>query len=246
MAKKIQILILLLPLISCQSKQEKLIGHWHEFKTNDSEYLNCYQITDSTIGINPRSNGGYRDFIRGYDIEQSEIISIANENYNWTSDFEIRGKKLILNDSIFWIKQTDQRKSFLSDFSAGLLVQINPFESDNSEFDLTPNDSTRGSYIFVGKLKSKILDKHKKYNREKYYIQLNDKIGQTKDIIRFFDCPHCDWTKIVVFMHVDRNTPKELLAEMESEMEKINIRKRQIYYLTINTSELTSGYNHSY
>ncbi len=246
MAKNIQIIIILLTLISCQSKQEKLIGHWHEFKTNDSEYLNCYKITDSTIGINSLSNGGYDDYRRGSDIEQSKILSLANDNYNWTSDYKISGNKLILNDSIFWIKQTDKKKSFLSDFSAGLLLEIKPFESDKSEFDFKPNDSTIGNYIFVGKLKNSILNKYKKYDKEKYYIQLNDKIGQTKDIIPFLLCNHCDIRKQLVFMHVDRDTPKELLSEMESEMEKINVRKRQIYYLTINTAELKSGYNHSY
>lgn len=122
-------------------------------------------------------------------------MSIANDNYNYTSDFKIRGNKLILNDSIFWIKQTDQRKSFLSDFSAGLLVQINPFESDKSEFDLTPNDSTRGNYIFVGKLKRRVLENHKKYNEAKYYVQLNDKIAHLEDIIPFLLCNHCDMRK---------------------------------------------------
>lgn len=47
-------------------------------------------------------------------------------------------------------------------------------------------------------------------------------------------------------MHVDRNRPKELLSDIEAEMEKINVQKRQIYYLTINTTDLKSGYNHSY
>ena len=248
MVKKIQILIIFLTLISCQSKQEELIGHWHEFKTNDSEYLNCYQINDSTIGFNKLSNGGYDDYKRGLDIEQSEIFSLTNDNYNWTSDFEINGNKLILNDSIFWIKQTqtDQKNVFLSDFSAGLLLQITPFESNKTEFDFKPNDSTIGNYIFVGKLKNKILNKHKKFNKENYYIQLNDKIGKIEDIIPFLHCNHCDKRKQKVFMHVDRNTPKELLFEIESEMEKINIRENQIYYLTINTKILTSGYNHSY
>ena len=246
MMRNLQITIMLLTLISCQSKQEKLIGHWHEFKTNDSEYLNCYQITDSTIGINSLSNGGYDDYKRGSDIEQSEILSLANDNYIWTSDFKINEDKLILNDSIFWIKQTDKKKSFLSDFSAGLLLEINPFESRKPKFDFKPNDSTIVNFIFVGKLKNNVLNKYKKYDREKYYIQLNDKIAQTKDIIPFLSCHHCDIRKQIVLMHVDRTTPKELLDKLESEMKKINIIKRKIYYLTINTTELTSGYNHSY
>jgi hypothetical protein len=246
MAKKIQIIIILFALVSCQSKQEKLIGHWHEFKVNDSDYLNCYRITDSTIGINSLSNGGFNDYRRGLDLEQSEILSLANGNYKWTSDFIINGNKLILNDSIFWIKQTDKRTSFLTDFSAGLLVDINPFESKKSIFDFQPNQITNGNYIFVGKLKNSVWEKHTKFNKEEYYIQLNDKISKPEDIVWFMDCGHCDITKQLVYMHVDKNTPKELLSEIETEMSKININKRQIYYLTINRTELVSGYNHSY
>ena len=246
MVKKTHILIIFLALISCQSKQEKLIGHWHEFKTNDSEYLNCYQINDSTIGFNKLSNGGYQDYKRGSDIGHTEIFSLTSDSYNYTSDFKINGNKLILSDSIFWIKQTEPKNIFLSDFSAGLLLDIIPFESNKTEFDFKPNDNTIGNYIFVGKLKNRVLNKHNKFNGENYYIQLNDKIGKIEDIIPFLHCNHCEKRKQKIFMHVDRNTPKELIFEIESEMEKINIRKYQIYYLTINTKKLTSGYNNSY
>ena len=246
MAKKFHLITIFLALISCQSEQDKLIGHWHEFKINNSEYLNCYQITDKTIKINSLSNGSNQEYRRGFDIHQSDILSLANNNYITTSDFKFSRNKLILNDSIFWTKQTDKTKSFLSDFSAGLLLEINPFESENSEFDFKKDDSIIENYIFVGKLKNNILKKHKKYNGEKYYIQLNDKIAKAEDISPFLLCSHCDMRKQVVFMNVDKNTPKKLLSEMESQMKKINIRKRQIYYLTINTTELTSGYNHSY
>ncbi|WP_460219340.1 hypothetical protein [Psychroserpens sp. MEBiC05023] len=246
MVKKIRILIILFSFLSCQNKQEKLIGHWHEFKSNESEYLNCYHITDSTIGINPLTNGGYDDYRRGSDIDQSEILSLANDNYNWTSDFKINGNKLIVNDSTFWIKQTDNEQSFLSDFSVGLLVDINPKETDKAEFDFTPNDSIIKSYIFIGTLKNSVWNKNQKFNKEKYYIQLNDKIAQTEDIIPFLLCYHCEMRNHVVLMHMDKNTPIELINEIETEMEKINVQKSSIYYLTKNTTELISGYNHSY
>lgn len=243
MAKKLRIVMVLFTLISCQSKEEKLVGHWHEYKTNGSDYINCYRITDSTIGFNPRSNGGYDAYRRGLDIGRSEIFSLVDEHYNWTSDFTISGDKLIINDSVFWIKQTDERKSFLTDFSAGLLVNISPFESNNSEFDLLPDSEAMIIYIFVGKLKSSVLKRYTKFDKDRYYIQLNDKIAAMDDIVYFVNFGHSDITKRKVFMHVDKNTPTALLAQMEAEMAKVNIRKHQIYYLTINTTELTSGYN---
>jgi hypothetical protein len=246
MEKKLYIIFITIALISCQSKEEKLVGHWHEFKTNNSEYLNCYHITDSTIGINPLTNGGYGYYKRGLDLEKSEILSLANENYEFASDYTIRGNTLKLNDSVFWIKQTDERKSFLSDFSANLLVNINPPESRSSEFDYMVNDKTIGSYIFIGKLKNNILSRFKQFNKDQYYIQLNDKIAQLEDIIPFLMCYHCDMSKQTILMNVDKKTPKELLNEIESEMLKMNISKNQIYYLTVNTTELTSGYTHSY
>jgi len=89
------------------------------------------------------------------------------------------------------------------------------------------------------------LKKYKKFSSEEYYIQINGKIIQKNDIVRFLDFGHID-RKPLIFMHVDKNVPKELLNEIESEISKVNISKKQIYYLTINTTELKSGYNHSY
>ncbi len=244
MLKKFQLVIIILTLISCQSKQEKLIGHWHEYKTNNSDYLNCYHITDSTFGTNPRTYGGYSNYERGDDLNRLEIVSLANGDYNQTSDFTIRGKRLILNDSIYWVKQTDDEETFLSDFSAGLPVSINPFESNSSEFDYKSNDKL-SIYIYVGKLKKSALNRYKKFNSEKYHILLNDKIGRVEDLRSFVICGHCDTRKIGVFINADKNTPTEFLTEIESEILNY-LNKKQIYYLTINLKELRSGYNHSY
>ncbi|TXE18395.1 hypothetical protein ES692_07040 [Psychroserpens burtonensis] len=246
MEKKLLIIFMIFALVSCQSKEKKLIGHWHEFKTNNSEYLNCYHITDSTFEINALTNMRYVYNRKELDIEKSEISSLAIENHGWTSDFKINGNKLTLNDSIFWVRQINNRKSFISDFSAGLLVNINPPETNNSEFDFISNDETFGNYILVGKLKNDVLSRFKHFDKDQYYIQLNDKIGKLEDIIPFLNCNHCDISKQIVLMNVDRNTPRKLLAEIESEMFSIYIKKNQIYYLKIDANELISGYNHSY
>ena len=246
MVRKIQFIIILFILVSCQSKQEKLIGHWHEFKTNKSDYLNCYHITDSTIGINPLSNGGYDDYERGSDIDQSELLSLANGNYNWTSDFKISGNKLTLNDSIFWIKQTNKRESFVSDFSAGLLLNINPFESTSTDYDYEKNDLHSGYWLFVGKMKKSVLEKFKKFDEDQFYLQINDKLANVNEIRRFLQCYHCDITMDRIFIHADKDTPKKFLNEIEAEILKNGNIKKQIFYLTINKTELSSGYNHSY
>jgi hypothetical protein len=244
MPRFVKALILLL-LISCQSEQEKLIGHWHEYKINNPEnILNCYRISDSLFTVNSMSYNELDGYRRGIDIKKTEIASWAIGYWNTTSKYLINEDKLIFTDTIHWKKETDKKQFFLEEFSVGLLVNINPPESSNLKFDYYPNEELMTSYLYIGKVKSYLLNDYDLFNKDQYYIQLNDKIGFTDDIASFLICYHCDMNEQIVFIHADKNTPKSFFIEIENELTKIGIPKNQVYYLNIKTEDFGIGYNY--
>ena len=245
MPKSVKIIILFL-LISCQSEQEKLIGHWHEYKINNPEnILNCYRISDSLIIDNALSNNDFNGYRRGPDIKKSEIMSLADGYWNTTSEFKYVDDKLIFNDSIHWKRITDKEQYFIEDFSVGLHINILPVESING-FDLKNNYERPLSYIYIGKIKNGVFEENKHLNKDKFYIQLNDKLSNLEDLGGYTNCGHCDITKQYYMIHADRNTPRDYLNKVEAELLKYGILKKNIYYLNINPNTFDYGYMHSY
>lgn len=235
--------LLTISLFSCQSKEEQLIGHWHEYEVGNPDYMNCHKITDSTYSIDLESCGFSAK--RGIEIQKDEIA--IDGNYFFTNDFSINNNKLIVNDSIYWIKQKDNEQTFISDFSAGLLVKIHPFETNTTEFDYDYDyeDYNHGYeiHIYIGKLKKDTLNSYKENNIREYCIQLNERISNLKDIRSFLiDGSHYD-KKLKVLLHTDKNTPKDLLQQIELEIMNSGFQQDQIYYQTVNTQKRVSGFN---
>lgn len=233
--------LLTISLFSCQSKEEQLIGHWHEYEIGNPDYINCHKITDSTYSLDLETCGF--SIKRGVEIQKDEIA--IDVNYFFTNDFSIKNNKLIVNDSIYWIKQEDNEQIFIADFSAGLLVNIHPFETNTTEFDYDYKDYNHGYniHIYIGKLKKDTLKSYE----EKYCIQLNDDIYKLKDIRNFIitESPHYhDFDKDVkILLHTDKNTPKDLLQQIELEIMNSGFQQDEIYYQTVNTQKRVSGFN---
>jgi len=241
------ILISFLFLASCDRKNELLNGHWHEYVKNNSDYVNCYHITDSIITANPYTYNS--DYFRGTEIKQSEIISEFYDYFFSTSDFILRNDKIILNDSIHWKKQSNTKENFITDFSSNLLLDIKPFEDNNSTFDFQTNKTLDGAFIYIGKLKKSKSKKFNQYDTNKYYIQLNDRVVDNIDeIALFLCCNHCNYNRQKIFLHADKNTPKELLLEIESKIinrdryNRSQRRRKQIFYLVIDIQNRIAGY----
>lgn len=251
--KKLICLFILPILFSCQSKEEQLIGHWHEYKKGNPDFLSCHKITDSTYSVNLFRFNSDSILKRGIDIKKKEIIDLEKNgvigydiNDYLSTDFNIKDNRLSINDSIYWTKQEDNEQTFISHFSIGLLVNIHPFETNSAEFDYKVKKTSYEVTICIGKLKKSILSTSKEYNSKNYYIQLNDKISYLKDIKQFLineSYEENEGIEGTVLLNIDKNTPKEFLSKIEKEIINCGFRKNQIYYLTTNVKERTSGYN---
>ncbi len=239
MIKFLNLIFLLIITISCQKNRE-ILGHWHEYKKDNKDFLNCYYVSDSFIGVNPKSCGDSNFYKRKNNFE---LVSLANEKIEYFSDYKVENNKLIINDSVFWIKQKESKATFIYDFSAGLLVSVNPFESNKSDYDLNNILENYETIIYVGKPNEKAIKKYS-LNKDEYYIQLNDFIGNFKSLKSFLTSR--EFKKLTILIHADKNTPRHFLKELEIEIIKIGFIKNQIYYLTINPSEFKSGYNKYY
>ncbi|NHN25184.1 hypothetical protein FIA58_005780 [Flavobacterium jejuense] len=227
-------------LFSCQSKEDQLIGHWHEYEKGNPDFINCHKITDSTYSVDLYTYGSGEPMKRGTEIKKSEI---AIQEYVFSSNFSISNNKLIINDSIYWIKQEDNEQTFIADFSAGLLVNIHPFETNATEFDYKKNTKHLEVLIYIGTLKKSTLTSYKEYNSKEHYIQLNDKIVNVYDIKSYLDYGVHHDERIKVVLHTDKNTPKPFLSQIETEILNCGYKRNQIYYLTVNTQKKLYGYN---
>ena len=193
----IYILIVGITFSSCKTENEKLIGHWHEYTTqsNSSEFKRCLIITDSTLAVDKFTMGG--------------IVAISdyeNENF-WTSTFypddliakrQVKKNEVIFGDSIIWKKQKDNLETFLSDFSVGLELRVIPFETHDTEFE-TIQPKRISNFIYVGLVKNELLHKSNEVIEGQYYIQLNNRITTTDDVLDFIACDHCDYDIIDIY-----------------------------------------------
>lgn len=243
--KKSLLFLLSISLFSCQSKEEQLIGHWHEFEKGNPDFLSCHKITDSTYSLDSETYGGSYVIKRGVDIKKNEIV--INSNYFYSSDFSISTNKLTVNDSIYWIKQEDNEQTFISDFSSGLSVNIVPFETNVTKFDYKKNRKHLEILIYIGKLKKTVLNSNKEYNSKEHYIQLNEIITNSINDIRSFLITECDLNgnkEDKILLHMDKDTPIELINKIKTEILNSGYQKNQIYHLTVNLNKRLYGYNH--
>jgi len=236
------ILIIYLFLLSCQSKSEKLYGHWHEYSENNNDYNHCFIITDSTFSYDENTMGAIDKLT---DLEHfGSPLEWVNYPQKLLTNMKIRKNEIIFGDSLIWKRQKNDLKTYISDFSVGLKLLIEPFETNIKTFDLAKT-YVNSFFIYIGKVKKAYINELENINDNNFYIQLNDEISQLDRIFPFLLCNHCDFQEQRIFISADKNTPKEFLQMVEEEIIKEGVYNRgQIFYLTINTAEKIHGYNH--
>lgn len=78
---RIFLFLLTISLFSCQSKEEQLIGHWHEYEVGNPDYISCHKITDSSYSIDIETHGAGYPIKRGVEIQKDEIAIDVNYFY---------------------------------------------------------------------------------------------------------------------------------------------------------------------
>ena len=226
---------------SCKNENEKLIGHWHEFNIGESEFLNCFIITDSTFSEDKYSIGGTN---RLTDIENYESpLDWVFYPDRLKSNIKFKKNEIIFGDSIIWRKQKNNEETFISDFSAGLKIDLKPKVSNVSEFLIIENDSIPYIKLYIGKVKDRFLNESKGIFRNEYYMQINDKItNKETDLLNYVLSVHR--SEVNLLISADRNTPNEYFDNLDSVFKKINLRKKYIYFLKVNPKKLMLGYDH--
>ncbi len=215
-----------------------LRGHWHEFSIGNNELNHCYIISDSTVNTNKYTLGGI------YKIKNANLSEVAKPMYYKGEDLyeTIYTKDTIqFNDSIIWVKQKNDIETFVCDFSAGLKLNIAPFETNSINFDLEEKDINM--VLYVGKVKKHFLEE----SESVYSIQLNDKLAPIDKVLEFLLCIHCDNKSMNIAIKMDKNTPVSFIKKLENEIIGEGIfRRNQIYYLVINPKKKIHGYNNYY
>ena len=243
MKKYYVIITCLFLLCSCESREKQIIGHWHEYKIDNPEYiLNCYHYTDSTV-TETIFNNGFPDNKRGIDMPKDSIYSWSNEYLEYSSDYKIKNEILFFNDSIRWKKIKLDPTNFADEFSIGLFVNVHPPQLQHNNFELLKLPNRPIIYIYIGQIKPSLNKTFPKFDSKKFHMQFNDKIGSIDEIGHYANCFHCDMNELIFIIHADKDTPKQLIEAMEDEMANQHIRKNQIYYLYINENDMTFGYN---
>jgi len=226
---------------SCKTENEKLIGHWHEYtpQSNKSEFKQCFIVTDSTFAVNKLTMGGVT---KKSDYEDGNFWISTYYPEDLIAKREVKKNEVIFGDSIVWKRQEDNLKTFISDFSAGIKLNIIPFETNDTEFEtIKPNRIS--NFIYVGLAKNQFLNKSSNIIEGEYYLQLNDRITTIDEVLNFIACNHCEFDIIDIYIHADQNTPKMYLENIENEISKLRINlKEQVYYLYMNKEKSKAGY----
>lgn len=224
-------------MISC--KKENYKGHWHEFKNENLE--NCIIIDDSVFCVNKNTNGGCFQIQKKENLKDYFHIinsdTLAFENPVFYDD------KIIFDESIVWLKQENNSKTFLKDFSAGLKVNINPIIKDLDSKDTIANyEENFTSYIFIGYPKESFLSD--KVFKNEFYLQLNETLTQDlNDIVSFISCYHCDLHYENTVFVVDENTiNKSFLDTLSKKASLINYPTKNFYFQYVDTIKNQIGY----
>jgi len=254
--KNIFLFLIFLLFASCGKKEKQLVGHWHEFEKGNDDFICCHTITDSTYTITMNVFDFMADSIlkRGIDIQKNQVFTPQKKgafgydiNDFFTSDFSVKENKIFIEDSIYWVKQKDDNSSFISHFSLGFLVDIHPFETNQTKFNFDLKQNSNVLFIAIGKLKKSTLQLSDKYNLDDYYLQLNDKISDIKDFKEFIfydSLERNEGSQIAILINADRNVPQSFLSKLEAEILNSGYKRNQIYYLTMNPNKRVYGYNH--
>lgn len=136
--------------------------------------------------------------------------------------------------------QNEREKNYLKTRN-DLVLKIEPFETKSKTFDYLQNNDSLEYFVFAGKIKTNRIKDFKDLNPYSTYLQLNEKITNQEDLLRFITDRDC-----YVLIHADKNTPKEYLKNIENEILKRGIAKEQIFYYYENKEDNIFGYNHSY
>ncbi len=237
----IYILTIGIILSSCKTENEKLLGHWHEYnaQSNSSEFKHCFIMTDSTFAVDKYTMGGV---MKKSDYEDESFWISTYYPEDLIAMREVKKNEVIFGDSIVWKKQKDNLKTFISDFSAGIKLNIIPFETNDSKFEIIKPERI-SNFIYVGLVKKEFLNKSNEIIEGQYYLQLNDRITTFDEILNFISCNHCEYDIIDIFIHADQNIPKSYLKNIENEISKLRINiKKQVYYLYMNKNKRRTGY----
>jgi len=241
------ILIISVLFISC-SKPELIIGHWHTYNPSQIDFVDCYKFTDTSFIEN--------------DYKTFRVVNNFFNNKTKTLDFDYshftikNNNRLILNDTITWVRPDKSFKTFIDDFSSGLFINIQPYETDKSKFDISQFNNEildnvgnkivfdsinkynifEYPHIYIGKLKNQYTNKFSKLNKidtSKYQIQIEDRIIKIKErdlrnyIYLFLKrSPNLDSSTFII---ADKCIPKKLISEVEKELELMGISKSQIF-----------------
>ncbi|WP_299135544.1 hypothetical protein [uncultured Tenacibaculum sp.] len=136
--------------------------------------------------------------------------------------------------------QNEREKNYLKTRD-DLVLKIEPFETKSKTFDYLQNNDSLEYFVFAGKIKTNRIKDFTGLNPYSTYLQLNEKITNHQDLLRFITD-----RDYYVLIYADKNTPKEYLKSMESEILKKGIDKNKIFYYFENKEENIFGYNHSY
>jgi len=213
---------------SCTEKKLSINGHWHE--SINGETIHCYKLTDSTYSVDELSIG----FKKPHNIIDGKKAIFLRLSMDYSTNYKVGADNIQINDSIDWIRASDNEATFLNDLTLGLLVSLEPHELNQRNYDL-PYNVDFAKFIIVGKLKSNQID-------DKHHIQINDKIVPLADIMLFL-IPHHNGNleNSIVVINADKDSPKALLDSIKETSLKVGYLQKNIYKTAINKTKRTIG-----
>ena len=197
-------------LLSCQSNNERIIGHWHSVNNDVEEEYHTYDFLDSSVQFFNRNNisilkkGWY--WVSEDTLEMSEACG-AGLTCNFNGDtlwFHEKGRR--------WVRVENDRQDKFNDFFTCSRFELE-LETHKKTVNINLDSTIR--HITIGKLKSGWINRLKKrfmkVMKDSFFVQLNYKFSNLSEINDYVDAfsemYEPDARGFSLLLTVDKRTP---------------------------------------
>ncbi len=187
-------------LLSCQSDEERLIGHWHNLDATEKSSYSTLDFIDSTIiidknNISQKGEGLYQFY--------HDTIFFSIYSHPYCTKYRFIGDTLILDDER-WVKVGNDSKDSLVDFYSSLKLNVE-LEKLDSTISMSASTNINGNISF-GKCKEEYDGKN-----DSFCLQINHSLSGFDSITGYLNAMKEAWEgenrNFSIQLTIDKNTP---------------------------------------
>jgi len=176
-------LVLIILSFGCESKWDKIKGHWHTIDNypNGEEFYYTLDIEDSISLINKYSVDGIKYYPLPIKFDRNTILPALSLEYS--SNISIKQDTLTINNELTYVRH-DLKECLKEDLFCNLEVSIDLESSTKKSLPFDSLSSMNILFINIGKIKKEFESSYT-FNKDSFLIPISGGFIELNEIKRF-------------------------------------------------------------